>query len=179
MKYRIALLLFCLLGCFLPEGKVRAGEPPREYQIKAAFMVNMAKFITWPENNFPKGEEPFVIGIAGDDPFGQTLEIIKKKTIRNHPIEVVHIQSPDALPRCHMLFIARSEVYKLEQYFQLTTNSPSPVTLSDIEGFLMAGGMIEFSTRDDHLAFMINNTLMKSHALYSDASLLRLAIEVQ
>lgn len=180
---RLLFLLFFLVagGMFLWGADISLAEEEtfREYQVKAAFMVNMAKFISWPNGSFPSANEPFVIGIAGDDPFKKTVTLLKKKTIKKRPIDVVYINSPAEVTACHMIFVAKSESRNLQYYLNSPQLSPSTVTISDMDDFLRHGGMIAFTLSKNRLAFKINNTLMKQHGLSPSASLLNLAIAVE
>jgi hypothetical protein len=45
-----------------------------EYQVKAAFLYNFAKFIDWPPSAFSDAKEPLEICVYGHDPFGTALE---------------------------------------------------------------------------------------------------------
>jgi hypothetical protein len=47
---------------------------PSEYQVKAAFLFNFTKFVEWPDGSFDAPQAPIVVGIIGDDPFGNDLE---------------------------------------------------------------------------------------------------------
>ena len=62
---------------FLPAPSVTAQEPPSaiEYQVKAAFLYNFAKFVDWPPETFKRQEAPFVVGVLGNDPFSEVLII--------------------------------------------------------------------------------------------------------
>ena len=44
---------------------------PSEYEIKAAFLYNFAKYVEWPKGALPDGR--FVVGVIGTDPFGSIL----------------------------------------------------------------------------------------------------------
>ena len=44
--------------------------------MKAAFLFNFTKFVEWPESSFEDPQAPIVLGIIGDDPFGDDLERI-------------------------------------------------------------------------------------------------------
>jgi len=46
---------------------------PSEYQMKAAFLYNFAKFVEWPPAVL-RGNSTLVIGVLGDDPFDGALE---------------------------------------------------------------------------------------------------------
>src|SRR6185436_3628281 len=48
-------------------------QTANEYQVKAAFIFNFAKFIDWPSDAFSEGGV-LVVGVVGDDPFGSALD---------------------------------------------------------------------------------------------------------
>ena len=48
------------------------GAPPAgEYQVKAAYLFNFGQFVEWPAAAWDSLSAPFVIGIVGEDPFGE------------------------------------------------------------------------------------------------------------
>ena len=47
---------------------------PTEYRLKAAFLLNFAKFVEWPASEFKNPQSPLSICIVGDDPFGRDLD---------------------------------------------------------------------------------------------------------
>src|SRR5579863_7342696 len=51
-----------------------ADEPMDEYQVKAAFLLNFAKFVVWPPRAGKAPANRFSICILGDDPFHGALE---------------------------------------------------------------------------------------------------------
>lgn len=58
-----------------------------EYQVKAAFLYNFGKFVEWPANDFASTNAPLVIGVYGEDPFGNDLaEVVRGKNINGHPV---------------------------------------------------------------------------------------------
>ena len=53
-----------------------------EYEVKAAFLYNFAKFVTWPSVRNDVSDSSFVIGILGKDPFGNVIEqVMGNKTV--------------------------------------------------------------------------------------------------
>lgn len=171
-------LLLGLLAVLGLASALPAAEASQEYQLKAAFLVNFAKFITWPEEAFPPGRQEFVLCVAGEDPFGATLDTARSKTIANRSIRVELVDSIDKASGCHLLFVSRSEQGRLNQ-LKAGPGKDAVLTVSDIEGFVQAGGMIEFIARNDRLAFLISHTAMKRRALHASASLLDLAVGVE
>ena len=52
------------LLCFLLPLLCLGGEEPRrvlEYELKAAFLYNIAKFVEWPQNTFASSKDPIRI----------------------------------------------------------------------------------------------------------------------
>jgi hypothetical protein len=61
--------LLCLLCFFGSLGIVRAEEISQEYKLKAAFLVNFSRFITWPEQSFAQEQQEFTLCVAGKNPY--------------------------------------------------------------------------------------------------------------
>jgi hypothetical protein len=85
-----------------------------EYQVKAAFLFNFARFVEWPVDALPSADSALQICVLGQDPFGGDFEqVIVDKTVNGHRIEIAH---PDGVPQaraCQILFIAASETAHL------------------------------------------------------------------
>jgi len=172
-------LLLC--PCFLLLGSIsplQAEEISQEYQLKAAFLVNFARFISWPEpSSLPRREE-FTLCIVGSNPFGTTLHALESKKINGRNLKVIDAETFQQLPSCHLLYVSKSEKNELESIFSRIRQKPV-VTVSDIPGFAEAGGSIEFVTREDRLSFIINNSDLKQRGIQAGASMLDLAASVR
>jgi hypothetical protein len=100
-----------VLVCLIPVvGACAASreQAPDEYQVKAAFLYNFAKFVEWPAGTFPNAADPVAICILGQDPFGGSLEqVVAGRMIETHPIVVRHLGSAKQAAGCHILFFGR------------------------------------------------------------------------
>jgi len=173
LRLRLAALL--ALGWFLPAWSF-AAAPPRDYDIKAAFLFNFASFVEWPDAAFADGSSPLVIGVLGDDPFGRILEeIVTGEKINGHPLTVRRLASPQLkeATACHILFISRSEARRVRTILQQLRGHPV-LTVADLPNFLDAGGAIGFAT-EGRVRLMINPTAVRSARLNVSSKLLRLA----
>lgn len=148
-----------------------------EYKVKAAFLVNFARFISWPSNSFPSDLAPFTLCIAGDNPFGSAFSGIDGKIIKGRNTIVKKCNSLQQTEKCNLLYISTSKRNVLNQYLEYTS-SKSIVTVSDINRSAYLGGTIEFVEKNGRLSFKINNSSAKAEGLNVDASLLDLAAEV-
>ena len=171
MSVLLAALLLVLGGVV-----VRAEQGEVEYKVKAAFLLNFARFAAWPEIVAP--EPRFALCVLGDDPFGPALAGIESKEIGGKTILLRHLASAaDGIDQCRLLFVGKSEQGNLARILSTIAGQPI-LTVSDIEGFAKAGGVFEFKDRDGRLSFIINNTKAKASGMHISASLLNLAVEV-
>jgi hypothetical protein len=146
-----------LLVAFRDQSMAAAEEnPPSEYQLKAAFLYNFAKFIEWPPGAFSSPQAPFVIGVIGTSPFDEHLErTVQNKRLNGHPFEIKQFKAITEVQGCHMLFICSSERRRLGDILK-TVNNASILTVSELERFLPAGGMVQFVMEDKKVRFDIN-----------------------
>lgn len=179
--------IFLFIIFFLPAVIMGTGQrsiaarqqenPPLEYKVKAAFLLNFAKFVTWPEQGATGGEQRFTLCVLGKSPFGSSLAAIKSRTVGKRKISLHYIDDMKQAAGCRLLFVSRSEKDRLAVISE-ALQGKAVLTVSDIEGFLSSGGIIEFVTRDNRLSFKINLAQAKKQGLHINASLLNLATEV-
>ena len=93
-KYRsiFVLLLWVLL---LPLCSESAAVTQVESKVKAAFVVNFARFISWPEESFELQTDPLVICTVGISEDEVAFTGIENKKIKGHPIALRTITSLD------------------------------------------------------------------------------------
>jgi len=175
-KCKIKFSCLCL-GLLLAAHCGRAQVPQlSEYQIKAAFLYNFGRFVDWPPETFADGKSPFIFGLLGDNPFGNTLnEAFSGKTLNGHPVVVQLFHNlPDAM-HCQILFISNSEKRRLADIIQ-SLHAASVLTVGENDHFTDAGGMINFITIDNKVRFQINDRAAKAARLKISSKLLGLAV---
>jgi hypothetical protein len=158
----------------LSASTLRAQTQPSEYQIKAAFIFNFAKFVEWPTNALPEANSPMVIGVLGENPFGDNLEkTMRNKTVEDHPLLIKHFQSASDASKSHVLFISNSEKEKLPEVLKALEGS-SVLTVGEMDGFSERGGMISFVIEGTKIRFRINNDAATRAGLKISSKLLSL-----
>lgn len=84
--FPLALLLIAVILA-TGAGSGAAASSSREYQVKAAFLYNFARFTEWPAGTFSSRKNPLTICIFGQDPFGSDLEdTVKGRTASDREI---------------------------------------------------------------------------------------------
>jgi hypothetical protein len=146
-----------------------------EYQVKAAFLQNFAKFVEWPAS--PATRE-FHLCILGDNPFGHWIDDATAGTrVREKPIVARRIRQIDEAATCHTLFISASESSRVQVLLSDLGTAPV-LTVSDVPDFADRGGMIGFITVDGRVRFTANPAVARSAGLQLTSELLRVAANV-
>lgn len=146
-----------------------------EYALKSVFLYNFCRFIDWPDSAFASPNEPFIIGIIGDDPFGSLLnEAIEGEKFRNHPIRIDHFRTPGDIKRCHLLFVSHVGAGRLDPILAAVAGK-NVLTVSETEDFLNRGGMITLTAEQNRIRLRINLGAIESANLTVSSKLLRVA----
>lgn len=177
MKEKLFIICALCLLHFGKVAKVEASGLQLEYKVKAAFLVNFARFISWPSETYLNESEPFNICIIGDDPIQKAFTGIENKKIQGRNIIIRKCNATKEVTFCQLLYISNSEKNLLKQYLNTTSNKPI-VTVSGIENSVIYGGIIEFIAVNGRLSFKINHSKARATGLNVDASLLDLAAKV-
>jgi hypothetical protein len=178
--YPRAHIILTLVAVFLsirlvdaPE--VQAQEGLSEYQVKAAYLFNFLKFVEYPSESFADPLAPMVIGVVGDDPFGNALpQIVIGKSVQGRDLVIRVYRTGEDLRGAHILFISTSEKKRLPVILSSLRGS-SVLTVSDAAGFLEAGGMIQFLNENGRVRFAINVEATNRAKLKMSSKLLSLA----
>jgi hypothetical protein len=160
----------------LLNSSTRAQSPTAgEYQVKAAFLYNFAKFVEWPQSSFSDASAPLRICIFGQDPFGKELrDITREKTVNGRKLEVSHVIDLRHARSCQILFIASSGGPSAEQLVA-GLRGASVLTVADTRGFTEQGGMINFVVESDRVQFEVNHKAAEEAGLKISSRLLSVA----
>ena len=135
---------------------VRAQEVS-EYQVKAAYLYNFAKFVDWPAQVFGDSTEPFRMCVLNNRSFEATLQnMVAGKAIAGRPISVVGVQNGEQSRNCQILFISSSQD-RLGRRIVEDLQGASILTVGESKGFVEDGGIINFVWQDDRVQFEVNH----------------------
>jgi hypothetical protein len=173
---RIALAVVCLIA---PDFLAAQEARPTDYQVKAAYLTNLGRFVNQWSAKTGSPDETFGICVLGQDPFGPDLDrAVKGEKIGASPLAAKRISGPQEAPDCRVLYIGTSNDAQLNAV--LTALGTAPVlTVSDIPDFVKRGGMIQFVLDGDHVRFEINISAARRAGLTLSSELLKLARAVR
>lgn len=176
----MALVVWLMLGNLA--GLARSAQADRgplpEFALKSAYLYQFTHFVEWPSDAFGDSHAPFIVCVLGEDPFGQTLDALMKKTSQDRPLLVQRVRRVKEAEGCHVLFISASEQGRIGQVLSSLTER-SVLTVSDMEGFAQAGGIVEFVQGENRIRFAINVGAAKKAGLRISSKLLSLALIVE
>lgn len=162
---KMILLLFFLYTSHAP-----SAQPSRADQVKAAFLYNFTQFVDWPANAFTGNT--FVIGILGNDPFGDYLEaLVKNEKVNGRSIVVQRYSGVGEIKNCQLLFINNGNSTAAIKALA----KKNILTVGDDINFAREGGMIRFFIENNKIRLQINLTAAREAGLSISSKLLRVS----
>jgi hypothetical protein len=146
-----------------------------EYQLKAAFLLNFAKFVEWPAETSQGEQSAITFCVFRHDPFGGVLdEIIAGKAINNRQLLARRVDEASGLKFCQIVFINGRDDKLLPEI--LTSLKGSRVlVVGESQDFASHGGDVQFFLENDRLRFAINVDAVQRGGLKVSSKLLALA----
>lgn len=147
----------------------------REYEVKAAFIYNFIRFVEWPTTRFDSADAPFVVCVAGKNPFGAALDdLLDSKSAHGRRITTTALDVVD--PRasaCHVTFVGAPE--SAIRNATDANSHPGVLTVGEGRGFVDAGGIIALTVSDRKVRFIVNLQRSELAGLEISSQLLSLA----
>lgn len=168
LNFKFSIIFFFLFLCSPASSEIHEAT---EYEVKAAFIYNFAKFVEWPEGS---PDNVLQVCILGEDPFGKAIDSIESKSIGKRKVALNRINSVKNSGSCHILFIASSEKRQLRSITQ-TLSSAKILTIGDSEGFAKKGLVINLFMDKGRVRFEINLDAARRSGLRISPRLLELA----
>jgi len=127
-----------------------------EYQIKAAFIYNFAKFVEWPQTVFENDSDSIIICIApNNDPDSDVFFSLNNKTVGGKKIKVRICDNIKDIGDCQILFLDSTNPKFIQDVLR-TVKDRSILTVGHIKGFTQEGPIINFFIKDGKLRFEVN-----------------------
>lgn len=154
-----------------------AQQHPTEAQVKAAYLYNFGKFVTWQPDQVANSGS-LDICVVGKDPFGPVLDAtVAGESIDGRKITVKRIGKVQDAPECRILFVGLSEEARLGSILAAAQRF-GMLTVSDIPNFVEQGGIIEFVSQQDRIRFAVNRAAAAQSHLVLSSQLLKVASKI-
>ena len=175
--FRLLPLSFFLLAVALTSDCFAAGETETiaaELPLsRAAFLLSVARFTTWPDGVFADRTSPLVFCIYKDRETGRALHAqLQGETIKGRSLRQVDIESFLNLSQCHVVYLPSE---KMNEYPFTAGNLYGLLAISDSRNFAETGGMLGFVRGDQEIKVFVNPEVLTSFGLSICPSLLEMA----
>lgn len=145
-----------------------------EQRVKAAFLFNFAKFVSWPAAKLPGAADPILFCVLERDPLGSTLEAtLAGKTIDRHPLLMRRVSRPEELRDCQIAYLGAVDVSRAPAPFEMMAGG-SVLTVYDADA-AQAGGIVRFYLDERKVHFEINEAAAAREGLQVSSRLLGVA----
>jgi hypothetical protein len=171
-----AAVLLPLLACT----PLAAQPAPQARDVEAAYLINFLRYTQWPPQAFADAQAPFVISVVGteDDATAVRNVATAAGAIAARRIDVRRVAKPqdniDKLRNSHLVFFGAEGADAIAQTLAALADRPV-LTVSDQEGFVAHGGMIELVNAAGHIVFYANPSAIRSAGVVVSAKVLKLA----
>ena len=167
------------LACSLA---ANAEDNTREFQIKAAYLYNLIKFIDWPatQNDSAEGNNIAAthICVLGRNPFGPHLDKLESRTANGKAIKVRYLNVGDNLANCDIAYLSKYLEHNPEMMQQLG-DIQGLLTVGTTQQFIDTGGMIALVVVENSVQVRINHSITKAAGFIVSGNLLEIAKVVQ
>lgn len=173
---RSAIATLVLLGTWMAASpRAWANPAVTEYQVKAVFLLNFARFVTWPESAFAAPDAPLTVCVLGQDPFGSVLDqVLANERIGNRPLAARRVASDGSIDGCQLLFVGAGDARLHGDSLRALAARPV-LTVGDEEAFARQGGMVGLHLEDGTVRITVNPDALRDAGLTMSSQLLRMA----
>lgn len=165
-------------------GQSESVDDEKAIKVKAAYLLNFTKFVTWPADAFQDEHSPIVIGVVGADPFGLLLDqTIKGKTVSGRELKVQRFQwrvgdDLSAAKKCHLLYMSTSLGDDADHLIAALSRLPI-LLIGEGTAFAKSGGTLGFVMEEGRIVFWTNRKAAETANLQLSSQLLKLARSIE
>ncbi len=147
-------------------------------QIKASYIFNFLKFVTFPADALQK-DNVVRVCLVGRDHFGATLDAIDGRSTGQASVQIDRLgpyRADLSVEGCHVIYITDSEAHKTQRILA-SIDRQKCLTIGEHVPFIAQGGMIELFEKDDTIRFRINAELVRDAKFQIASQLILLGVE--
>lgn len=153
--------------------RAEAPQAP-EYDVKAAFIYNFAKFVEWPAETFRNAESPLVLCVYGKGAVEKAFGEVSGKKAMGRVLVVRFNDGVEEPETCNIIFVSVQDRKRSAAVLE-SVRGRSILTVGETPDFIQHGGVINFISRGNKIRFEINPGTAKRVRLSISSQLLRLA----
>lgn len=170
MSWGASFAMLTVLAFISP---LQAAQHLNEYQLKAAFIFNLAKFVEWPAEAFSSPSGALVACVLGKGEVEEILQQAAGRKVGNRPFVIRHISDAQEARGCHILFVNESVG---RRWMSLGRNQSTGIlTVGESDDFISEGGAVNLRLEEENIRIQINLDAARRAKLELSSKLLGLS----
>lgn len=158
-KWFALALLGSLITRLFSAATAAQADSSLEYQVKAGYLINFARFVEWPTSALPQKDSPFVIGVLDRNDAGPAMKaivgVLGGRPVNGREVKVVAVPPETKATHVHILFVTRSAQKNPEELHSLIAKAPV-LLVGETDQFAERGGTIGFTRDGENIRLNLN-----------------------
>ena len=174
---RLALAIIVLACSPLTVAAHDSADIERIDRVKAAFILNIARFVSWPPTAFDDHPDTLSLCVYRRNLLSRAIDELQGKKVGGRQLQVLHISDLAATERCQILVIAPAD---LDQFASRDDAGQPLLTIADVSANHGPQTrhhhiMVSLIRSGTHIGFEINLDRARTAGLRLSSQLLKLA----
>ena len=179
LEYILLLCLFFNSSTSLIAANDEGDQQQRINAIKAAYVLNIARYVTWPKEVYANHQDRLHLCIYRNNSYGQPLEAIRGKSIGKRRLAIIIIDHFKEVDDCEILFISPDKISTFSEDIQGDLQRPlltiADLTESGKNGVSLQGVIVSLVRQNNRMIFEIDLAQAREVDLLMSSELLKLA----
>jgi hypothetical protein len=132
-----------------------AADFAKEYVVKAAISLNLARFTEWPENALEADSRTINLCVFGNKSIQHAFAEMEKKPLGKRSLHIIPMSRPVHLEQCNMIYVSELEGSALIHLLSLIAAQPT-LSIGERDDFLEQGGHVNLKTIEGKIHIQVN-----------------------
>lgn len=151
---RTALMLFFAVIAGVAY-RAEAADFAKEYVVKAAISLNLARFTEWPESALAADNHNINLCVFGEKSLQQAFAQMEKKSLGKRLLHIIQMKAPLHMERCNMIYVSKLEDVPLIQLLSVVARQPT-LSIGEADDFLAQGGQVNLKMKEGKINIQVN-----------------------
>jgi len=167
-----ALLLPLLLAGAAPV--MAESSADRQAQIKSAFILNIARFVSWRETALVNDSDHLTLCFREHNPYGEATATIVDRMVGERRLAIRVIDAESAADGCHILFIPAAKLWQRQTETPRDTLTVTDLTDDELADIHRGRCMVALVRDGQRINFEVNLDAVQAAGLRISSELLKL-----
>lgn len=152
---RVVFILLLFAAALIGVCRTAAAENAREFVVKAAISLNLARFTEWPESALSANSRYLNLCVLGDEAVQQAFAQVEKKATGNKLLHVIAVTQSSNLGTCNMIYVSGLDRINTAKLLSGIAGEPI-LSIGEQNDFLEQAGLVNLEMKDGKINIQVN-----------------------